>query len=140
MSLKLHYMHNLHPGANLHPDAKLHPGANLLLFCNVHMSIKCVHIYLDLTFKHTTNPSVVKTVKIASSRKYHARKMQTAVGLAGVAAALSKETTVQPRVVETNCPPLIIIIIIIWIYNNNRNHVTEWFSLTSLSNISNFFV
>ena len=50
-------MHNLHPGANLLPGAKLHPEVNLLPLCSVHMSINCVHMLLDLLFKHITNVS-----------------------------------------------------------------------------------
>ena len=52
-------MHNLHPGAYLLPGAKLHPGVNLHPLCSVHMSVNCVHMLLDLLFKHITNVSVL---------------------------------------------------------------------------------
>ena len=52
-------MHNLHPGANLLPGAKLHPGVNLHPLCSVHMSVNCVHMLLDLLFKHITHVSVL---------------------------------------------------------------------------------
>ena len=57
--LSLVYMHNLHPRANLLPGAKLHPGVNLHPLCSVHMSVNCVHMLLDLLFKHITNVSVL---------------------------------------------------------------------------------
>ena len=47
------------PGANLPPGAKLHPGVNLHPLCSVHMSVNCVHMLLDLLFKHITNVSVL---------------------------------------------------------------------------------
>ena len=57
--LSLVYMHNLHPGAKLLPGAKLHPGVSLHPLCSVHMSVNCVHMLLDLLFKHITNVSVL---------------------------------------------------------------------------------
>ena len=65
-------MHNLHQGANLHP------------VCSVHMSINCVHMLLDLLFKHITNQfcfkekfDVLRMFRLLVSSRYHrVRKMQ----------------------------------------------------------------
>ena len=81
-------MHNLHPGANLHTCAKLHPGVNLHPLCSVHMPINCVHMFLNLIFKHTTNVSVllkgeircVNNVSISQFKIPSCEKNATSIG------------------------------------------------------------
>ena len=57
--LSLVYMYNLLPGANLHTGSNSDGEQFCTSLCNVHMSMKCVHMLLDMHFKHTTNVSVL---------------------------------------------------------------------------------